>query len=138
MPYKDRRKQLDYQNRWMQERKRKWFLEQGSCVQCGSSENLEVDHIDPTKKVTHNIWSWSDKRRQEELEKCQVLCYECHLAKTQEYARIIPPDPSLSWCGKCKQFLPLDDFCVDNKRWNGVSSYCSSCKSISYYEKIAQ
>ena len=36
----------------------------------------------PAMKVSHRIWSWSEKRRLEELDKTQVMCYSCHKAKT--------------------------------------------------------
>lgn len=63
-------------------RRVKWLEENGPCVKCGSDENLEVDHIDPSEKTSHRIWSWSDERREAELKKCQVLCRECHEKKT--------------------------------------------------------
>lgn len=66
-------------------RRLQWFLENGPCVVCGSSENLELDHIVPEEKVSHNIWSWSYEKRIEELNKCQVLCHQCHLKKTSEW-----------------------------------------------------
>src|SRR5690606_33440259 len=53
-----------------------------SCVKCGSTENLELDHIDPSQKVSHRIWSWTESKRLEEIAKCQVLCNECHLVKS--------------------------------------------------------
>lgn len=59
------------------------------CARCGSTENLEVDHIDPTGKSfpvlenLHRRWEVIA----EELLKCQALCHECHRAKTkQDYA----------------------------------------------------
>ena len=54
-----------------------------SCVQCGSTNSLEVDHVDPEQKVTHRIWSWSLQRRLAELAKCQILCTDCHKVKTR-------------------------------------------------------
>jgi 5-methylcytosine-specific restriction endonuclease McrA len=56
--------------------------EGGQCVQCGSTEALQVDHIHPETKESSRIWSWSQARRQAELVKCQVLCYYCHVCKT--------------------------------------------------------
>jgi hypothetical protein len=41
-----------------------------------------VDHVDPSTKVNHVIWSWSENRRLAELAKCQVLCHDCHVKKT--------------------------------------------------------
>lgn len=43
---------------------------------------MEVDHIDPDSKVSHTVWSWTPKRRELELSKCQVLCRKCHRRKT--------------------------------------------------------
>lgn len=83
MPYKDKEKQREYQKQWMASRRADFFKDK-SCVECKSVENLELDHIDPSKKITHNIWSWSKSRREEELAKCQVLCKECHKEKTRE------------------------------------------------------
>lgn len=81
MPYKDKAKQSAYQVAWADRRRREWLIQNGPC-QCGSNDRLEVDHVEPTKKVSHRIWFWSDERRKMELKKCQVLCYDCHLKKT--------------------------------------------------------
>jgi len=82
MGYKDREKQRQFNREWRASRRQAWLDENGPCVQCGSNQDLEVDHIDPELKVTHNIWSWSEERRLAELSKCQVLCAECHKKKT--------------------------------------------------------
>lgn len=79
--YKDPEQRRRYQRKWKAAR-RAAFYEGKSCVQCGSTEELELDHIDPAAKITHLIWSWSAMRRDAELAKCQVLCCKCHLAKT--------------------------------------------------------
>jgi 5-methylcytosine-specific restriction endonuclease McrA len=71
-----------YQQEWLQKRRDAWLKLNGPCKNCGSSENLEVDHIDRTKKVTHRVWSWAKKRQVRELSKCQVLCKPCHIEKT--------------------------------------------------------
>jgi uncharacterized protein YnzC (UPF0291/DUF896 family) len=44
---------------------------------------LQVDHINNKEKISHRIWSWSEKRRNEELAKCQALCLICHKEKTR-------------------------------------------------------
>lgn len=74
----------EYQRRWLSERRREWLAENGPCVRCGSSENLQVDHIKPGTKVDHKVWSWSEARRKKELAKCQVLCRKCHIKKSME------------------------------------------------------
>lgn len=55
----------------------------GRCVQCGSDEDLEFDHIDPTTKKFTISKLWSNTTAcGEELKKCQLLCKSCHLSKT--------------------------------------------------------
>jgi hypothetical protein len=63
-------------------RRADWFAENGPCRKCGSWDQLELDHIEPSDKEHHVIWSWSEERRQKELQKCQVLCHWCHLDKS--------------------------------------------------------
>lgn len=81
MPYKIREEQVRYQREWVA-RRRAEFMADKECARCGEKENLQLDHFDPRIKVHHNIWSWSEKRREEELAKCQVLCAKCHRTKT--------------------------------------------------------
>lgn len=59
-----------------------WFAANGPCKACGSSGNLELDHIVDEDKVCHTVWSWTPVRRALELAKCQVLCRTCHRIKT--------------------------------------------------------
>jgi len=82
MPYSDPARQREYQRVWRQGRWASWASENGPCAQCGSTDRLEVDHIDPSTKVSHRLWSFSLRRRKAELAKCQVLCYKCHKKKT--------------------------------------------------------
>ena len=77
-------KKREYARQWMAKRRADYFKDK-SCVQCGSRENLELDHIDPSTKLTHCIWSWRLERRLEELSKCQVLCCDCHTDKSSKY-----------------------------------------------------
>src|SRR5690348_7168168 len=76
----------NYRREWFKRRRDEWFAGK-CCVICGSTDRLEADHIDPSTKDPQlkkgtSLWSWSDKRREAELAKCQVLCHEHHLAKT--------------------------------------------------------
>jgi 5-methylcytosine-specific restriction endonuclease McrA len=55
------------------------------CVNCGSKDSLEFDHIDPGLKsfsvgeyLTH---SWA--KVEPELKKCQLLCQDCHRTKSK-------------------------------------------------------
>lgn len=58
----------------------------GKCVQCGSSEELEFDHTDPsTKEFTISVmWSlaFDNQKLVDELKKVQLLCKTCHKVKS--------------------------------------------------------
>lgn len=82
MPMATAEEQREYNRLWMKNRRDSWFKEHGPCVNCGSWENLELDHEDPKQKVTHRVWSWSKERRDKELAKCRALCSDCHKEKT--------------------------------------------------------
>ena len=84
MGYADKDKQRSYQLGWIKSRRLDWISSKGPCVSCGSFNNLEVDHIDPTLKTMNpkSIWSRTKETRDKELENCQVLCYSCHKEKT--------------------------------------------------------
>lgn len=76
-----------YHRRYYHEVRRRKIYEYmgGNCMVCGSTENLEVDHIDPTNKsfeIKYNLTL--DDRLKAELAKCQLLCKDHHLAKTLE------------------------------------------------------
>lgn len=81
MGYADPAQKSAYQNQWMARRRAGWFADK-SCAQCGSTEDLEVDHVNPSAKVDHRIWSWSKERREAELAKCHVLCRPHHQEKS--------------------------------------------------------
>lgn len=66
---------------------RKWFLEfkkSLKCVQCGEDHPgcLEFHHQDPTTKeveISKAISNrWSPERIMKEIDKCEVLCSNCH------------------------------------------------------------
>ena len=59
----------------------------GECVKCGATERLEFDHINPKDKlfeITKGFLMGDREKFQEELDKCQLLCYDCHLEKTKQ------------------------------------------------------
>lgn len=84
-PLEERRK---YKREWQRtkyaERRSEWFAINGPCVDCASWDELEVDHVDASTKVTHNVWRWSRERREAELAKCVARCFPCHRRKTIE------------------------------------------------------
>ncbi len=63
------------------------ILEQlgGQCKACVSKENLEIDHIDPDQKsheLAGKLSSLAKLKLEAEIEKCQLLCGDCHTEKT--------------------------------------------------------
>lgn len=81
-----RAKKREYQRAWKSKRRLAWIKEHGPCIDCGSWDRPEVDHlVRATKKYNPtDLWGMSPKNpeRIAELAKCVVRCNECHLAKT--------------------------------------------------------
>lgn len=106
-------KKRDYDNRWRQERRMAWIEKNGPCQECGSLEDLEVDHIDPSTKLLHTreIWSRREEIRLLELEKCQVLCVVCHSKKSANEKRNTTRHGTYSMrksgckCNSCMQYV---------------------------------
>ncbi len=119
MVYKDRAKRNEYQNHWLKERRRKWLANKG-CVVCGSVEELEIDHINPDTKVSHKIWSWAAERRAEELEKCQVLCVDCHREKTSAWRATLAHDLE-EMHGTCTGYTKFRCRCEECREWKRLA-----------------
>ena len=68
-------------------RRRREYLASKRCYACGSTENLELDHRDPSTKISHAFWGWSRERLEKELAKCDVMCQDCHKLKTLLFDR---------------------------------------------------
>lgn len=115
---KTKEEQREYQRKWRAARREEYFKGK-ACVKCGSTDRLELDHIDRKTKVSHNIWSWSEVRRNEELAKCQVLCYTCHKAKTKTENEIFVHGTSVMYRNhKCRCEL-----CVTYKQTENAKRY---------------
>lgn len=63
----------------------------GVCVDCSSTNNLEFDHV-IREETAFRIGTALLMRLEDllvELQKCQLLCHDCHVRKTNtEYIRI--------------------------------------------------
>ena len=56
----------------------------GKCVGCGNTHNLEFDHIDRAEKSANLAKLFKAKERMwEEVDKCQLLCKDCHTVKSR-------------------------------------------------------
>lgn len=86
------------------------YIEQlgGQCTVCGSTEQLEFDHIDPSTKTIDvgKLLNVSKVVREAELKKCQLLCKPHHIEKSRREREVVHGG-GLSGkkncpCGPCK------------------------------------
>ena len=58
----------------------------GKCVNCGATEHLQFDHIKTRREhggsIVANMLAHGRSRLDKELERCQLLCRDCHRDKT--------------------------------------------------------
>lgn len=89
-----------YQREWLRRRREEWIAQNGPCARCGSTEQLDVDHIDAKTKVIKpsSIWGLSAPKRLAELSKCQVLCRACHIEKSKSEHAIGEANGSAKLC----------------------------------------
>jgi hypothetical protein len=76
----------EYHREYYHLKRRKPMLDYlgGKCVVCGTVENLEFDHIDPSlKSFSINVkMTLNNPEVKAELDKCQLLCKDHHRDKT--------------------------------------------------------
>lgn len=90
VPIKDRAAYNAYMAEYMLRRYHKRRAEAlallgGKCVVCGTTEDLNFDHIDrDTKSFSiSRLWSISYNRFLAEVQKCQILCQAHHIEKSK-------------------------------------------------------
>lgn len=86
MPYQDYNKRMaEYMlRRYHQRREEAFKLLGGKCQVCGTTENLEIDHVNADEKeiALNKMWAIAKERFLKELAKCQLLCKEHHEEKS--------------------------------------------------------
>lgn len=134
MPNKSNGAKAKYQREWIARRRAEWFKGK-CCTDCGSTDRLELDHRDPSTKVTNSIWSWNAERIKEEAAKCDVRCGPCHRKRHRrrpdisELLRRNKGPAGTLWCGIHKSYLPANKFSKDRHRWTGYQDICKECRS---------
>jgi len=86
MPCRTAAEQREYQRKWRQRRRQRAVSYLGRvCVYCGTTSDLQFDHIDPSTRTcfVNYILSSRWERLVEELDKCQLLCFGCHVQKNR-------------------------------------------------------
>lgn len=74
--------------RYRQRREMAFYVLGDSCWECGSTSKLEIDHIDSNSRLVRTWWNLAWDKFLIELTKCQVLCQDCHIDKTEQDMRI--------------------------------------------------
>ncbi len=90
MPRKDREAYNAYMREYMlrryHQRRERILAELGrKCARCGSEEDIEIDHVDRSKKgfsIGIRLSGVSAKKLVSEISKCQLLCRPCHQNKS--------------------------------------------------------
>lgn len=108
----------------------------GKCSICGYNRcisALEFHHKDSDQKEnapSHVIHSWTWEKAKVELDKCILVCSNCHreihhgLIKLEEYQRYVLPEVTRN-CSICK-----NDFLTKNENQNYCSKRCSSVSQM--------
>lgn len=82
----------DYLKRRYAEQKTAFHAYLGdACARCGTTDDLQIDHVDPSKKSfpVSKLWPRKDLTLvYKELDKCQLLCRTHHEEKTAEEHRL--------------------------------------------------
>ncbi len=76
----------EYAKKWYHARRAEYVaLLGGKCAQCGAAEQLQFDHKDRSTKrfAIGKLFTKSQDVVREELKKCQLLCFPCHIEKSR-------------------------------------------------------
>lgn len=121
---KDKQNYNAYMKKYMlnryHERRSKTIVSLGSkCIDCGSIDNLEIDHKDHLAKTLDiaKLWSVAESRYLEEIGKCTLRCKPCHIDKTIRERGKLPAKGThgtLSSYRYCK----CDECKSANAKWN--------------------
>lgn len=116
----------EYQRVWYAKRRAEFFKDK-KCTNCGSTENLELDHKNPANKWKHRIWSYCWKRIKAETKKCQILCRKCHYKKTAEDIRKMRKkahgtlDGYVKWHCRCEQCMKIGRTLKSEEYTSGIN-----------------
>lgn len=83
---RDNKAEINAKRKERKEQHKKHLIDMlgGKCSGCGTTENLQFDHLDRTTKsfnIGSNLAAKIEKL-EEEAKKCQLLCKDCHQIKT--------------------------------------------------------
>ena len=68
-----------------------------------------------------------------ELANIRLVSLAENLRNTPYHGKNVNAPPGILWCGRCKQYLPLDRFGTDSHKKNGYRPQCMAC--VREYQK---
>ena len=91
MPWRDREKFNKYRNAWVKRRREFWdLLKEKPCTDCVVQYPpyvMQWDHITDDKNFTiGSNWQFGIDRILAEIEKCELVCANCHAERTHRRA----------------------------------------------------
>lgn len=91
-------------NRWTARRASAIMYLGGKCAKCGSTDELEFDHTDPTTKLMSvaRASSRSESFFWAEVDKCQLLCKPCHKIKSDTIDNAVGHGEGLTGKRNCR------------------------------------
>ena len=101
------------------------------CFQCGlsieSAAELSIEHKQPWLDVSADLfWDMSN------IAFSHLRCNRPNRPISDRWRKRGPE--GTAWCTRCKEFLPVEIFKKDRKRWNGLSDYCTPCHTKRHKE----
>jgi hypothetical protein len=61
------------------------ILADKTCIDCGTTKNLELDRRNASEQVNHRVWSWSTARLEAELAKYEIRCSSCRRKRLADH-----------------------------------------------------
>ncbi len=101
------------------------------CFRCGldieSAAELSIEHKEPWLDVSPDLfWDLSN------IAFSHLRCNRPNRPICEKWKKRGPE--GTAWCTRCKQFLSIEIFKKDKKRWNGLSDYCTPCHTRRHRE----
>lgn len=101
------------------------------CFRCGlsieSAAELSIEHKQPWLDVSADLfWDLSN------IAFSHLCCNRPNRPISERWKKRGPD--GTAWCTRCKQFLSIEIFKKDKKRWNGLSDYCTPCHTRRHKE----
>jgi 5-methylcytosine-specific restriction endonuclease McrA len=90
----------------------------GKCARCPATNDLELDHIDPSTKsfTIGKSWIRAIDDFWAEVAKCQLLCDKCHNLKTTTENGLVPARGTHGTLSALRYCKPPCDVCKAAKR----------------------